>query len=104
MSKISDYFITGVWKDSQKRITHVFLHTVSENNTFDKGVKNTEADTISLLKRNYIIRTITWSYPNWANGAAVLYESRNGNEFLITERNTTTKDNLDNSIPMDHLI
>lgn len=49
--------------------------------------------------RNTVI-TITWNYPGWKPGANVTFEKREGREFLITDKNATTKDNLDNSIDM----
>ena len=100
MAKWADYVITGVWKDSHKRITHVLLHVDGEN-SFEKGEKKSEAEVIRLLKLGWVIKTITWNYPNWTEGALVTYENRGGTEFLITVKNATIKDNLDNSFPMN---
>jgi len=100
MSKVADYYISGVWKDSQERITSVMIHPVSDDNSFNtKGIKTSKVDTIALLKNKKRIMTITWNYPAWNRGAYVTYEATNGQEYLRTVPNSTTKDNLDNSFP-----
>ena len=105
MSKVADYYITGVWKDSQGRITNVMLHVVNEDNGFrSKGTKTSKADTITLLKNKKLIMSLTWNYPGWNQGAYVTYENVNGQEYLRTVPNHTTKDNLDNSFPFDQFI
>lgn len=97
MSKWADYLISGVWKDMSKRITDVKLH-VDDGETVSTGIKRTEAEVIRLLKDGKTVETTTWSYPNWTRGAKVIYEERNGREFLTTVANATVRDNLDNSI------
>ena len=59
MSKSSHYYISGVWKDAQDRITDVMLHTVTDNDSFQLGVKTSESTAINLLKLNRTIKTIT---------------------------------------------
>lgn len=100
MTKLADYFISGVWKDNSERITDVMLHTVNENNSFNMGVKTSELSAINLLKLKKTIKTITWSYPNWTIGASVLVVNVGGREYLRTVANASIKDNLDNSIDM----
>ncbi|WKL43733.1 hypothetical protein [Flavobacterium sp. ZE23DGlu08] len=55
MTKLADYFISGVWKDSSERITDVMLHTVNENNSFNMGAKTSELNAINFfeIKKNY---------------------------------------------------
>jgi hypothetical protein len=102
MSKWADYLISGVWfttQNNSKRISHVMLHTDSDN-TFEKGIKTSESEVIKLLKNKKSVITITWNYPEWRQGAEVTYETVQGQEYLRTGANATTKDNLDNSVDM----
>ncbi|WP_075341012.1 DUF3892 domain-containing protein [Tenacibaculum agarivorans] len=101
MAKSANYFISGVWKDNKDNITHVLLHTVTDNNTFQYGVKTTELTAINLIKQKNIIKTITWGYPGWQIGALVTYVNNNNREYLRTVPNAKLKDNLDNSINME---
>lgn len=100
MSKSANYLISGVWKDSKDNITHVMLHPVSDGDSWSMGEKTTEANTIALIKKGNVIRTIVWGYPGWSIKSKVTYIQRAGKEYLRSEANTTTKDNLDNLISM----
>lgn len=100
MSKSVNYLISGVWKDSKDNITHVMLHPVSDGDSWSMGEKTTEANTIALIKKGNVIRTIVWGYPNWTIKSKVTYIQRDGKEYLRSDANTTTKDNLDNLISM----
>jgi hypothetical protein len=100
MAKWADYFISGVWKDTSGKITHVMLHSVNEENNYSNGYKTSEANAIRIIKSDKQIMTITWAYPGWKKGAIVTVVSENGKEYLRTVPNATEKDNLDNSIPM----
>lgn len=100
MSKSANYVISGVWKDSNDNITHVMLHSVNDGDTWNMGVKTSEASAINLIKGGNIIRTIVWEYPGWFMKSKVTYVVRNGYEYLRSDANATTKDNLDNLISM----
>ncbi|RKS14290.1 DUF3892 domain-containing protein [Flavobacterium sp. 120] len=101
MSKSSHYYITGVWKDAQQRITDVMLHEVIDDSNFKNGAKKTKAEVVQLIKNNYIVKTLIWGYPTWNVGAKVIYETVNFVEYLRSIPDTSIKNNLDNSIPMD---
>lgn len=103
MSKLADYFISGVWKNNSERITDVMLHSVKNDNSFQLGVKTSELSVINQLKLNRTIKTITWDYPDWEIGASVTYVKVGGIEYLRTVANATVKDNLDNSINMQSI-
>ncbi|GAA4456493.1 hypothetical protein GCM10023092_21800 [Rurimicrobium arvi] len=103
MAKTSDYYISGVWKDSSQVITHVMLHPVTDNNGFHRGEKTIESEVIKLIKQGNIIKTITWGYPGWNIGAKVGAVTISGREYLKTDANATVKDNLDNSISMTQI-
>lgn len=100
MAKSADYFISGVWKDTNDNITHVLLHEVMDGDSFKNGLKTNETTAINLIKKNYVLFTITWAYPNWQLGARLTYTQNNNNEYLRTVPNASLKDNLDNSIDM----
>ena len=100
MSKLANYVISGVWKDSSDNITHVMLHPVNDGDTWTMGEKTSESRAVTLLKNGKIIRTIVWGYPGWGIKSKVTYVTRSGKEFLRSDANATTKDNLDNLISM----
>ncbi|AWM14741.1 hypothetical protein DI487_13325 [Flavobacterium sediminis] len=96
------YYITGVWKDNQGRITDVMLHTVNNNGTFQtRGKKNNKKDVIKLIKNGKVIKTLVWDYPGWNLGAVVTYETINNEEYLRSVKDASTKNNLDNSLQME---
>ncbi|MFD1629788.1 DUF3892 domain-containing protein [Pseudopedobacter beijingensis] len=100
MSKSANYLISGVWKDSNDNITHVMLHLVNDGDSWSMGEKTSEANAIALLKKGNIIKTVVWGYPGWSIKSKVTYIQRAGKEYLRSEANATTKDNLDNLISM----
>ena len=97
-----NFFITGVWKDTQNRITHVLLHE-RRNNSIISGIKTSESEVISLINIGKVVHTLTWNYHKlcWYKGAKVLVENNLGRFFLKTSPNNSTIDNLDNSISMN---
>lgn len=97
MEKI-DFLISGVWKDSQERITHVLLH--KHDNGYSVGYKQTEAGVIRLISLNKNVMTMTWNYPDWRYGAKVIAETRNGRRYLKTIADNNKENNLDNLINM----
>ena len=95
----TNYYINGVWKDTNKVITHVSLCKIESTGWYG-GIKTTEAEVVKLIDAGSVIYTIVWSYPIWTKGALVEVITSNGAKFLRTVSNATTKDNLDNSIDM----
>lgn len=100
MAKSADYLISGVWRDSEERITHVMLHPMTNENSWEMGEKTSELEAINLLKQHKNIKTVVWEYPNWDIKVNVTYVLRNGKEYLRSDPNASTKDNLDNLISM----
>lgn len=100
MSKSANYVISGVWKDSKDNITQVMLHPVNDGDSWRMGEKTSQTSTIALLKKGNVIRTIVWNYPGWTIKSKVTYIEAFGKEYLRSEANATTKDNLDNLISM----
>lgn len=96
------YYITGVWKDSQKRITDVMLHQVYNDGSFEtRGKKSNKKSVIQLIKNGKVIKTLVWNYPGWLIGAVVTFETVNNEEYLRSVKDTSTKNNLDNSFQME---
>lgn len=96
------YYITGVWKDKQKRITDVMLHQVYNDGSFEtRGRKSNKKDVIQLIKNGKVIKTLVWNYPGWIVGAVVTYETVNNEEYLRSVKDASTKNNLDNSLQME---
>lgn len=99
---MANYYITGVWKDNKDRITDVMLHLVNADGTFrTRGTKTNKKDAILLIKNGNQLRTITWGYPGWDKGALVTYENVGNEEYLRSVKDTSTKNNLDNSLQME---
>jgi hypothetical protein len=98
---MANYYISGVWKNSEKVITHVALHLVNAN-TFNRATKTTEAEAIALIQNGHKMNTVTWSYlhASWKIGAEVLIVHEGGKKYLRTKGDSTVRDNLDNLIDM----
>lgn len=101
MAKEANFFITGVWKDNVDNITFVYLHKVNENNSIDIGKKTSKGEVVNLLKLNNSIKTIIWQYSGWILGANVEVVQSQFGEYLRTNKDKTSKDNLDNLIQME---
>jgi len=101
MSKACDYYITGVWKDKDKRITDVLLHPVTETG-FKAGKKNSRTSVVALIEQGNAIRTIVWNYSTakWDVGAIVDVELVGSMKYLRTHPDSTTENNIDNLISM----
>ncbi len=94
-----NYFINGVWKDTNKVITHVSL-CITHPGGFSGGIKTTETEVVRLIEAGNVVSTLVWNYPDWVSGARVEVIQSNGRKFLRTVPNATSKDNLDNSLDM----
>ena len=105
MTKTCDYYITGVWKDSNKRVTDVMLHEVAENGGVRRGAKKSRAVVVDLIEKKHIIKTLVWDYsntPNWRFGAVVGIDTVNSIKYLRTHPNSSGQDNIDNLIAMSY--
>lgn len=106
-----NYFVTGVWKNSESEITHVFLHkntyeASKSTNTFNPGVKTSEAEVIRLINAGNLVMTLRWNYTNasWAIGARIEVVTRGTTHYLRSHKDSQVYDNLDNMINMDGFI
>lgn len=102
---MATYFISGVWKDIDKRITHVLLHETNEGN-YRPGTKKTEAAVIRLINLGNDVSTITWNYDQacWYVRMDVMVVTRFGLNYLRSHQNGTVNDNLDNLIDLEDYI
>ncbi len=98
---MASYFVTGVWKDANKVITEIFLHSVNSNGSFGKGQKTTVADGVRLIESGSSLKTMRWDYkiPGWVVCEPILVIHQNG-KFLRTKADAKVEDNLDNMISM----
>jgi hypothetical protein len=107
MTPSINYFITGIWKNADQTISDVFLHrnvhdVVNNKNSFQPGIKTSEAQVIRLIKSNNGIWTLRWNYSNksWIAGAKVEAITIGSREFLRTHKDAQIVDNLENMINM----
>ncbi|RTY78581.1 DUF3892 domain-containing protein [Flavobacterium sp. LS1P28] len=98
---MSEYRISGIWKNSQEVITHYAVHIRTRNqagNGYEIGraAKMTKADAVVLLQNPAnSAKTFLWNYARtqWVAGEEV--HVVNGNpSFLRTNHDGTLKDNL----------
>ncbi len=93
---MTDYFITGVWKEKNGNITDVILHENGKDG-FEKGIKKSEKFVIQLIKQGNSVKTLIWDYPDWREKAEIIVVQ----DYLRTKPNGSQKDNLDNLIDMN---
>lgn len=98
---MSEYRISGIWKNSQEVITHYAVHTWTRNQAgngyiITRAVKTAKADAITLLQNPAnSSKTYFWNYlkAQWVSGEDI--HVVNGNTpFLRTNHDGTLKDNL----------
>lgn len=102
MAKTAHYFITGVWfaTTPHRHVSHVLLHEVNDDDSWNKGVKTDKDSVIALLDKNYVIKTKIWNYSqaDWETGAAVGSERLSSGRYLRSNPDKTARDNIDNLI------
>lgn len=93
------FYISGIWKNDKKQITHAFIHTV-RGVKISPGERQTEELVISLLKQGYEILAITWNYNEgrWQEGTAVSYAVEGKKEYLKSHKDKVLNDDLDKLI------
>ena len=108
MAKWADYLISGIWQTktvNSTYISHVFIH-VDTAQGFQPGKKISRPEVVALLKAGKTIKTMQWNYTKgtWNMGADVGRVTMGGIEYLRSHKDGTVNDNLDNLIPMDHIV
>lgn len=96
MKRWAELLISKVKKDEQDRIIKVKVK-IDIVNTVSTEVELSKENIIELLKDDARIKTIYLNNDIWNEGATVTYyRENNGIEYLKTNSNKTSKDNLDN--------
>lgn len=96
---MAHYYISGVWKNAQEEITHVYIHLELPHNTFASGKKVTVNYAINLLRVGHTAQVMTWSYTYAGWYAEDFVKVVNANPpYLRSHKNNTVNDNLDNLI------
>lgn len=103
---MSTFYITAVRYSSTnpKHITHVLVHTSTNNNRLNKGQEKTKDQVIADLKNN-TYRTAIYNYTNgfWGAGAQVSTVELSNVIYLRTQPDSTERDNLGNLLHIDEL-
>lgn len=97
---MTTFRISGVWKNDQGTITDYAVHSADDQ----RAQKTTKADAIILLEKNgNTATTWLWNYTRarWDVGENVRIATRNGEKYLRTDPDNTTRDNLENLIDYD---
>lgn len=96
-----DYFVTGVWINKQKSITHLLLHEVDKQMELSLGEITPVQEIIELLQKGAIVRTMRWSYIKGKWVAGVLLKTT-----TLADGSHSVKSVFENIITdrLDHLI
>ena len=96
MAKSADYFISKVrFNPAGTHIDKVIQHDVTDGNNFGNGYERTRSQVIDNLKNGSVYCTI-FDQNGWKLGSKVHHVKEYGKEYISTNPNETTKDNLDN--------
>ncbi|RPI19211.1 MAG: DUF3892 domain-containing protein [Ignavibacteriae bacterium] len=102
---MAQYRISGVWKDTNKIITHYACHTVYESSTStSRANKITKADAITLLETHgNSATTWVWNYKRaiWDIGEKVEVINGRYGKYLRSNPDNTLTDNLEHLIDFD---
>jgi len=100
---MTQYRISGVWKDSNNVITHYAFHTVTENYT-TRATKKTKAQAIALLETfGNNATTWIWNYKtcNWSIGENVEVIDGPDGKYLRSNKDDKITNNLAHLIDYD---
>ena len=100
---MTEFRISGVWKNSNNVITHYAFHTVFEKSV-SKSLKKSKAEAINLLEINgNFANTWLWNYSigSWKIGQKVEVISGKDGKYLRTNPDNTETDNLSHLIDFD---
>ena len=97
---MATYGISGVWKDTNNKITAYAFHTDSTS----RAVKRTKAEAIKLLEiPENTAFTWIWNYTTagWKIGEKVEVVNGRNEKYLRSDPDNTLKDNLGHLIDYD---
>ena len=98
---MSQFYVSGVWKDAAGVITHLLVHPVANGNP-QRGARQTRDFVVALIRNGNAVNTMKWNYStvSWNNGAPILLVDRP--PYLRTRADTQVSDNLDNMLRMEY--
>ena len=100
---MTEFRISGVWKNTDNVITHYAFHTIEET-SISRSVKKTKVDAIKLLETSgNSATTWIWSYnsPGWSIGENVEVVHGSDGKYLRSNPNDKKTDNLGHLIDFD---
>lgn len=100
---MTDYRISGVWKDKDKVITHYAVHKVVEKGT-TRATKTTKEAAIALVEtQGNNVTTWVWNYTScyWSPGEKVHVVNSGNSKYLRTNPDSKLTDNLEHLINFD---
>ena len=100
---MTQFKISGVWKDDNNVITHYSLHTIKEK-TITRASKTSKAEAIRLLEnKDNSATTWVWNYSasNWADGENVTVVNGPNGKFLRSNPDKKETNNLEHLIDFD---
>ena len=103
---MTEYRISGVWKDSNDIITHYAFHEVTSK-TVSRAQKKSKSDAIALLKKSgNIASTWLWNYKasKWEIGEKVTVIDDLKGKYLRSNPDNKLTDNLAHLIDFDWII
>lgn len=101
---MTEYRISGVWKDSKNVITHYAFHTVITAQSVTRAVKKSKAEAIKILEsKENIAKTWIWNYStnHWVIGGAVSVINGTNGKYLRSNHDNKLADNLAHLINFD---
>lgn len=100
---MAEYRISGVWKNSEKVITHYAFHEVHEKTT-TRVIKKSKSQAIELLEtKGNIAKTWLWNYSKsyWMDGESVSVVNGINGKYLRSNPDNKLTDNLEHLIDFD---
>jgi len=100
---MTQFRISGVWKDSNNVITHYAFHTVGETSV-SRASKTSKSQAISLLEtKGNSATTWVWNYSQakWSVGENVEVVNGSNSKYLRSNPDNKITDNLGHLIDFD---
>ncbi|MHC0444716.1 DUF3892 domain-containing protein [Flavobacterium sp. 3-218] len=104
---MSTFYVTAVrYTTNGSYISHLMVHVPeSEKGRLKKGVIMTKNDVITLLKQKKTLTTAVYNYTGgfWSRGSDIGIVVVNNIEYLRTDPDKTSRDNLANLLLIDEI-
>lgn len=103
---MSNFYVTAVKYSSDPAfISHVLVHSPTDAGRFSKGIITSKVDVISQMGKGHTFKTAMYNYSkgHWVNGADIGVVQINNRQYLRTDPDSTSRDNLGNLLLIDEL-